>query len=426
VLECWKPIAKRRNHFRWCFLSCFCAGFFVFPEAALAQYYCAFVGDIRVEYNNIGASPSEIFNNYKVKAGYPYTEASVNCKNGHDAVLFADENLNGLIDIKIPNNYAILRTGTKEICKYKNETQTWVLMGTKATSEIWWDYEASPPYQIPFRCRELASPPNLQLIGPGQIRPTGTGGSSVVELVARVTDGAQPKLGVTVNFTVDVTPNSGGHEHHDASRPKGTLSPTQGTTDANGEVKLTFTAPQIAGIHTVKASCSGCTGSPAAKEIQVKVPDLLNIFAIPFRDASWAYPGIGATSQHSDQHYLTGAATWRMLEISQKFKKIWPDASKLTLNDASLVWGGKLDIPGAWEVDPQRHNEHRIGENIDVRANSAPGAVPSNIRQAVFRWLRKTSRPEDNIPPEFVIESVNPLHEGIGAVNEHFHLRLGN
>jgi hypothetical protein len=61
-----------------------------------------------------------------------------------------------------------------------------------------------------------------------------------------------------------------------------------------------------------------------------------------------------------------------------------------------------------------------------VRANSAPGAVPSNIRAAVFRWLRKTSLENDGIPLEFLIENVNPLWENPGVANEHFHLRLGN
>lgn len=90
------------------------------------------------------------------------------------------------------------------------------------------------------------------------------------------------------------------------------------------------------------------------------------------------------------------------------------------------MWGGKFDLPGTWEKDPQRHNEHRLGDNIDIRANSSPGAVPSNIRDVVFRWLHKASRPKDKIAPEFVIESVNTLREGIGMPNEHFHLRLGN
>ena len=115
-----------------------------------------------------------------------------------------------------------------------------------------------------------------------------------------------------------------------------------------------------------------------------------------------------------------------MLDISRKFQKIWPAAPKLTLNDASLVWGGKFDIKGTWEQNPKAHAEHRLGENIDIRANMNPGAVPSKIRAAVFRWLGDASLPEDNISPDFVIDSANPLWENPGVANEHFHLRLGN
>lgn len=262
---------------------------------------------------------------------------------------------------------------------------------------------------------------------PPDPRPKGTGGKSSTDLIGKVTDGASPKAGVAVTFSVDVTVSTGGHDHHDSSRPKGSLSAAQGTTDANGEVKLTFTAPEIAGVHTVKATCATCTNSPASKEIQVKVPDLLPIFNLPFRDAQWAYPGIGQVpGRHSDNHYLTVAAVTRLLGITQKFNSIWPDAPRLTLNDASLAWGGKFDIPATWERNPRAHAEHRLGDNIDVRANAAPGAVPPNIRKVVFRWLRNESLAEDNIPPEFLVESVNALRESIGSQNEHFHLRLGN
>lgn len=266
----------------------------------------------------------------------------------------------------------------------------------------------------------------ISLSGGREIRPNGTGGNSSAELTARVTQGTTPKAGVAVQFTTEVTANSGGHDHHDASRPKGALAPTTGTTDANGEIKFQFTATQIAGTHSITASCNNCANKTATEKVIVKVPDLVNIFAVPYRDAQWAIPGIGQDARHTDNHYLTVAAATRMLDISRKFQKIWPTAPKLRLNDASLVWGGKLDIPGTWQQNPRAHAEHRVGDNIDIRANTAPGAVPADIRDAVFRWLRRTGRPEDNVPIDFLIESVNPLHEGIGSTNEHFHLRLGN
>jgi hypothetical protein len=258
-----------------------------------------------------------------------------------------------------------------------------------------------------------------------EIRPAGTGGNSTVDMVAKVIDGTILKAGVDVQLTAEVIVNSGGHDHQDAIRPKGVLSQSTGTTDSNGEIQFKFTSTQIAGLHSITAVCNDCINKTATEKITVRIPDLVNIFTLPYRDAQWAYPGIGEARQHSDQHYLTVAAAARILDISRKVQKIWPAAPKLTLNDASLVWGGKFDIKGTWEINLKAHAEYRIGENIDIRANTRPGAVPPHIREEVFRWLRKASRPADNIPPDFVIDSVTPLWENPGVANEHFHLRLG-
>ena len=275
-------------------------------------------------------------------------------------------------------------------------------------------------------CRD-EMPLSIRLTSITEVRPAGTGGTTAITLTARVTTGASPKSGVPVGFAVDVTPNSGGHDHHDGSRPKGKLSAAQGTTDANGEVNVTFASPEISGEYTIKATCETCVNNPVSREVKVKVPELLNIFALPFRDPQWAYPGIGQVpGRHTDSHYLTITAATRLLGLAQKFNKIWPATPKLTLNDASLAWGGKFDIPATWDRNPRAHAEHRVGDNIDVRANSAPGAVPANIRKIVFRWLRNESLPDDNISPELAIESVSPLWENPGTQNEHFHLRLGN
>ena len=98
----------------------------------------------------------------------------------------------------------------------------------------------------------------LTISGPTETRPAGTGGNSTITLTAKATSGGFPKPGATISFAVEVTPNSGGHQHHDVARPKGALSAVQGTTDANGEVKLTFTAPEVAGIQTIGGCRSRC------------------------------------------------------------------------------------------------------------------------------------------------------------------------
>ena len=272
----------------------------------------------------------------------------------------------------------------------------------------------------------------LSIKGDNEIRPKGAegkDGKSTLELIAKVMEGSTPKAGVAVTFAVEVEPNTGGHDHHDASRPKGLVNgklTASGVTEANGEIKVTFQASQIAGTHVVAAVCESCTNKSVTKNVDVKVPDLVPFLVLPLAGMQWNPNGVGDTPQHTDNHYLTMAATYRMLEIASKFKKIWPSAPQLTLNDASLKWGGKFDIDGSWEANPRRHAEHRLGDNVDVRANTRPGNVPSDIRKVVLRWLRDETTAEDKIPADLTIRSVNPLHEGIGEANEHFHLRLGN
>lgn len=71
-------------------------------------------------------------------------------------------------------------------------------------------------------------------VTPLETRPSGTGGVSTITLTAKVTSGSAPNSGVSLNFSVEATANSGGHDHHNAARPKGDVNPIQGTTDANG------------------------------------------------------------------------------------------------------------------------------------------------------------------------------------------------
>ena len=96
----------------------------------------------------------------------------------------------------------------------------------------------------------------------------------------------------------------------------------------------------------------------------------------------------------------------------------------MTLNDGSEVWGGKFDIFGEWGQNPKSHAEHRVGTHIDIQANGAEGAVPRDIRDAVFKWLWKREMETSGIPEDLWIESTQALWEFPGTTNEHFHLRL--
>lgn len=238
-------------------------------------------------------------------------------------------------------------------------------------------------------CEQQAAEPILSLTGPGEPRPSGTGGISTVELTAKVMQGGNQTLGTAVSFSVDVTPNSGGHEHHDVNRPKGNISKIQGTTDGNGEIKLTFTAPEIAGIHRVQATCATCANSPATKEIQVKVPDLLPISPDPPRNADGSYVYAltsvdriheGNARYHRGQYWLTASALNNLQELIQSFSRQgW---GTVALNDASMFWGGRYDITGNWGAP---HQGHRDGREIDISFTRANNPISTNKQQQFYK-----------------------------------------
>lgn len=236
----------------------------------------------------------------------------------------------------------------------------------------------------------LCQPAELQLVfgGASETRPAGTSGNATAGLTARVTSNGEPRSGVLVSFVSDVTSLSGGHDHHDVARPKGSVSPAGGLTDANGEVKVTFQAPGFAGIHTVTAACSDCSNSPAKREVRVRVPDLLPISPNPPKnpDGSYVYAltSVDRTHQgfgryHLGQYYLTLNSNINLLSMIRAFAdEGW---GTVALNDASLFWGGRYDIQSDWTGS---HNGHREGREIDVSFNRAGNNPSAAKRKAVY------------------------------------------
>jgi hypothetical protein len=197
-------------------------------------------------------------------------------------------------------------------------------------------------------------------------------------------------------------------------------------------VVFNFNAPEAAGTHTITAACDGCSNTATAK-VDVKVDGLQQIPDSTFYGLTEADGSvIGAKSGwHTKNHYLTSTAAsvlWGIAasyEIEQQFKLFDPVTKKYTkpppvlhLNDASLPWGGVYDIcvrPGAcpdlgvvaWK---KPHKEHRRGTVIDVRANGTDGSIPDADKRKFGNLL--------------IDYGVPYLHEDVGTLNEHFHLRL--
>ena len=257
----------------------------------------------------------------------------------------------------------------------------------------------------------LSPAPNQK--DPRPLKAEGKDGKSTYELIARVMEGSTPKAGVTVTFGVEPIANSGGHDHHNASRPEGELLQSDDVTDANGEIKLRFEAPEFAGTHVVAAFCSSCTNTSVTKNIDVKVPDLVALTAdssVPPR-----YELAGNTSavgvKHKGNHYFTASAKAYLLRLIDHYNSFaW---QPVAVNDASIIWGGWFDIYSNWAGS---HAEHRIGEEVDL--GFLVGTNASKIKRG-YDEVCKDKKVE--IPSTILWHDIP---KPAGKYDPHFHVRL--
>ena len=238
-------------------------------------------------------------------------------------------------------------------------------------------------------------------------------------MIAKVTENGSPKTGVAVTFKVDVVPMTGGHGHHDANRPKGSV-PASGVTDANGEIKLTFKASEVAGSHNITATCDSCSNKTVDKKVDVRVPDLAPISPNPSQNADGSYqyaftavdPGHVGTSggRQRGEYYLTAEAAKNLdVLISNFAEEGW---GIVGLNDASLNWGGLYDLKNNWN---KPHSEHRLGEEIDISFVRAGNVVSTAKQNSFYKKFCEDKKAE--IP--FSI-----LHHYV--LIPHFHVRLAS
>jgi hypothetical protein len=247
-------------------------------------------------------------------------------------------------------------------------------------------------------------------------------GRVATPLVARVYDQNHLLVPhVNVRLEARVEENSGGHQHHDTNRPKGSLGgppPTEhvitGNTGADG-FTFTFTAPAVAGDHQIAASCTDRTCTQEGPDtVWVGYKDLQALSG-----SSSIYRLIGQKPEHPNNHYLTFTALNRITVLSVLYSAEYPDKAVLHLNDASLERGGFFDITLNWSGP---HWEHCRGTTIDIRANGAEGALNITSYQDPMRF--KFERLARKVGAEAIFD-VPKDKNGIRQWElRHFHTRL--
>jgi hypothetical protein len=203
---------------------------------------------------------------------------------------------------------------------------------------------------------------------------------ATVALVARVVDqNGQLVPNVNVRLEATAVANSGGHSHHDANRPNGSLGGSGGTPNVvTGNTGTTgfvfgFTAAEISGSHEIAATCTDCT-QDGPDTVRVMVSGLQELG--PGAD----YDLIGQTTPHPENHYGTASLIASLRILAQAYAKAFP-GNRLAYNDMSLEFGGLFDIAAGWRPP---HRSHRLGTDVDLRL------VPARQRQALRHLIRQS------------------------------------
>ncbi len=198
-------------------------------------------------------------------------------------------------------------------------------------------------------------------VSPLAVWPQKTGGKTEADVVATLSKPA-PSGGCNISFNVEPVAYSGGHNHHDADSPKGTIAPNS-ISFSEGDVgskSAKYKSSEVSGEEKIKVKVNDKDTSETI--IHVRVPGFFEL------GAGDGYALIGQTTTHPANHYGTENALYSLLDLADAFSET--GKGTLRINDISLIWGGLFDIKANWSSP---HKSHRIGKNVDVDDVTAEG-----------------------------------------------------
>jgi hypothetical protein len=170
--------------------------------------------------------------------------------------------------------------------------------------------------------------------------------------------------------------------------------------------------PEIAGTLRVNGRCPehDCEASSAGTDVQVRVPDLVDLQAGLSPDFLLVD---GATAWPPDNRWAHPGLVARLIETANAL--LAPRASGafprgLELTELSLRAGGLFDIAGLWRVP---HNSHRRGLDADVRVNDL--LLPTQRL-----WLENALRASLGVAKPFPVKGEAPGPQNV----THWHVRV--
>jgi hypothetical protein len=194
----------------------------------------------------------------------------------------------------------------------------------------------------------------------------------VFVFTAKVLCDGSPRVGVDVIFSAlarDLVKS--GHNHDTGNLPlvfvnaNGFPDPYCRTLQ-DGTCQVGFSLPEVSGMFEVKAQRVDNLTVAASVELDVGVVGLVNLpDAIDYLRSN-IYKLSGGTPIHpaGSNHFTSVALAKQINCMADRYRE--RTGRQISLNDMSLKFGGLFDVTGNWTNQPDGHNLHRSGGDVDI------------------------------------------------------------
>jgi len=214
-------------------------------------------------------------------------------------------------------------------------------------------------------------------------------------------DGQPAPAGLPMQLDYSVQPLTGGHGHHDASRPVayqftggnpgiGEMQSITRTTDASGRISFTLVAPEVAGgltvtVYSTDAAQSFNPQHNPTDYFCFRVPNL-NEF-VDGMPGLVRHPG-GADNlvRHTSFHWARPEVLNILSKVGASWTTKFPATGPLHINDMSLQFGGRFDWEGSVNASHNwgpSHCGHMWGTSVDIPF----ATIPRARTRLVLAWL---------------------------------------
>jgi len=175
-------------------------------------------------------------------------------------------------------------------------------------------------------------------------------------------------LNVNVNsVTQRAIAGTGGHNalHPLASKPVGAWKPGNGRTQADGTFVSDYTSGIASGDEQIRVNWttldagSPCAGMNALNTFNSAVR-YRGLVLMAARDGLVLWP---VDSDHNSISYSTQGAANATYRAQRYYKELTGETDFLSMNAASLIFGGINDVNNDWAPP---HHTHRVGTDVDI------------------------------------------------------------